>query len=110
MEFAVSARIADRAGAHDGARGAGLRKIVCEGKMNNKKSILLTIILVLLALGGGAALRAQSQTTGDVTGRVGDQSGATVPDGKVTLKDNSKGTVQETATNKDGVYHFYLLL
>src|SRR6202041_2724182 len=32
------------------------------------------------------------------------------PDAKVTLKDNSKGTVQETDTNKDGVFHFYLLL
>ena len=78
--------------------------------MTNKKSLLLTILLMLIALCTGPGLRAQSQTTGDVTGVVADQSGATVPDAKVTLKDNSKGTVQETDTNKDGVFHFYLLL
>src|SRR6202041_2469732 len=52
---------------------------------------------------------AQSQTTGDVTGVVTDQSGASVPEAKVQLKDLSKGSTQDTQTNKDGVYHFYLL-
>ena len=78
--------------------------------MKNKKSLWRTILLMLVALGMGAGLRAQSQTSGDVTGSVADQSGGTVPDAKVTLKDNSKGAVQQTETNKDGVYHFYLLL
>src|SRR6202789_2218629 len=96
--------------AHAGARGARLRKIGCEGKMKNKKSLWRTILLMLVALGMGAGLRAQSQTSGDVTGSVADQSGGTVADAKVTLKDNSKGAVQQTETNKDGVYHFYLFL
>jgi hypothetical protein len=78
--------------------------------MKNKKSLWRTILLMLVALGMGAGLRAQSQTSGDVTGSVADQSGGTVPDAKVTLKDNSKGAMQQTETNKDGVYHFYLLL
>ena len=32
-----------------------------------------------------------------------------VPDAKVELKDNSKGNIQESKTNKDGAYRFYLL-
>lgn len=54
-------------------------------------------------------LKAQTQTTGDVTGVVTDQSGAVVPDAKVSLKDNAKGATQDTQSGKDGVYHFYLL-
>ena len=40
---------------------------------------------------------------------VTDPSGATIPGAKVTLKDETKGNTQESTTNKDGVYHFYLL-
>src|SRR5580704_3308992 len=110
MEFAESAKIADRLEFTTGRVAQVYEKSYARGKMINKKSLLLTILSMLIALCTGPGLRAQSQTTGDVTGTVADQTGATVPDAKVTLKDNSKGTLQETDTNRDGVYHFYLLL
>src|SRR4029077_1858469 len=48
-------------------------------------------------------------TTGDVAGVVTDPSNAVVPDAKVNLKDNAKGNSQDTRTNKDGGFRFYLL-
>jgi hypothetical protein len=80
-----------------------------EGKMKHTRWFLLSVLLVFAAVFAAPQLLAQSQTTGDVTGSVADQSGASVPDAKVALKDLSKGSTQETQTNKDGVYHFYLL-
>jgi hypothetical protein len=65
-------------------------------------------LLVLLSL-GSTRLTAQTSTTGDIAGVVTDPSGATVPGAKVTLKDEAKGNTQESTTNKDGVFHFYLL-
>jgi outer membrane receptor protein involved in Fe transport len=82
---------------------------MARGKMNHKRFCVLGILLMLAAIFAAPQLFAQSQTTGDVTGVVSDQSGGSVPDAKVDLKDLSKGSVQVTQTNKDGVYHFYLL-
>ena len=65
-------------------------------------------LLVVLSL-GSTRVHAQNSTTGDIAGVVTDPSGATVPGAKVSLKDETKGNTQETTTNKDGVYHFYLL-
>lgn len=65
-------------------------------------------LLVVLSL-GSTRLAAQTATSGDIAGVVTDPSGATVPGAKITLKDETKGYTQETTTNKDGVYHFYLL-
>ena len=65
-------------------------------------------LLVVLSL-GSTRVTAQTSTTGDIAGVVTDPSGATVPGAKVTLKDETKGNTQESTTNKDGVYHFYLL-
>src|SRR3984957_17864632 len=79
------------------------------GKMKQKRYCLLGVLLMLMAIFATPQLFAQSQTTGDVTGVVTDQSGASVPEAKVQLKDLSKGSTQDTQTNKDGVYHFYLL-
>jgi outer membrane receptor protein involved in Fe transport len=80
-----------------------------EGKMKYTRWFLLSVLLMFAAAFAAPQLLAQSQTTGDVTGAVTDQSGASVPDAKIALKDLSKGSTQETQTNKDGVYHFYLL-
>src|ERR1700735_1474008 len=77
--------------------------------MKHRRYCLLGILLMFVAVFAAPQLSAQSQTTGDVTGVVTDQSGASVPDAKVALKDNSKGSTQDTQSNKDGVYHFYLL-
>ena len=65
-------------------------------------------LLVVLSL-GSTRVTAQTSTTGDIAGVVTDPSGATIPGAKVTLKDETKGNTQESTTNKDGVYHFYLL-
>ena len=56
-----------------------------------------------------AALRAQSQTTGDITGVVTDQTGSVVPGADVTLKDNERGTTQRTQTGATGAFQFPLL-
>ena len=65
-------------------------------------------LLVVLSL-GSTRVSAQTQSTGDITGVVTDASGAVVPGAKIVLKDNAKGNTQDSTTNKDGSYRFYLL-
>ncbi len=77
--------------------------------MNLKRWVLLGVALLLAVAFHGQELRAQTQTTGEITGVVSDPSGAAVAQAKVVLKDNSKGTTATAETNKDGVYHFQLL-
>jgi hypothetical protein len=77
--------------------------------MNVKRSWVMLFALFAAAALFPSRLAAQTQTSGDVTGVVSDPSGATVPQARVTLVDRSKGSHQETQTNKDGVYHFFLL-
>src|SRR5271155_298316 len=77
--------------------------------MNLKRWGLLSFALLLAVASSALQLRAQTQTTGEITGVVTDPSGAVVAAAKVTLRDNAKGTTQSTETNKDGVYHFQLL-
>src|ERR1700723_3691136 len=78
--------------------------------MNLKRWVFLNFALLFAVAFSASGLSAQTQTTGEITGVVTDQSGAAVPSAKITLKDNSKGTTVTTETNKDGVYHFQLLL
>src|SRR5580692_3072389 len=78
--------------------------------MNLKKWVLMNLALLLAVAVSVPQLFAQTQTTGEITGVVTDQSGAAVPNAKITLQDNSKGTTATTETNKDGVYHFQLLI
>ncbi len=49
------------------------------------------------------------ETTGDITGVVTDPSGSVIPSATVTLKDETKGVTQQTTTNAQGTYRFYLL-
>src|ERR1700730_6463894 len=71
---------------------------------------LAAIFAVLLVLPWAARrVAAQTQTTGDVAGLVTDQSGAIVPGAKIALRDDAKGSTQETETNREGSYHLYLL-
>ncbi|HEV2195675.1 MAG TPA: carboxypeptidase regulatory-like domain-containing protein [Candidatus Acidoferrum sp.] len=71
----------------------------------------------LLRLAGIAAfyvvttgtISAQTITTGEVVGTVTDQTGAAVPDVKVTLKSADKGTESDARTSSTGAYHFYLI-
>ena len=77
--------------------------------MNWKHFVVVAFALLVAMSLGSTRLAAQTQSTGDVTGVVTDPSGATIPDAKVELKDNSKGNVQESKTDKNGAYRFYLL-
>ncbi|MFZ0582396.1 MAG: carboxypeptidase regulatory-like domain-containing protein, partial [Candidatus Acidiferrales bacterium] len=77
--------------------------------MNWKHFVVMAFALLVAMSLGSTRLAAQTQSTGDVTGVVTDPSGATIPDAKVELKDNSKGNVQESKTDKNGAYRFYLL-
>jgi hypothetical protein len=77
--------------------------------MNCKKWFFLSLALLLAAVLIAPQLPAQTQTTGDITGVVTDQSGAIVPQAKVSLKDNSKGSAQSSEANKEGAYRFFLL-
>jgi hypothetical protein len=79
------------------------------GCMNLKQFWGIVLALLVVLSMGSSRLAAQTTTTGDIAGVVTDPSNAVVPDAKVTIRDNTKGTVQETKTNKDGAYHFYLL-
>jgi len=77
--------------------------------MNSKRFFVIAFaILVVLSIGSGR-LAAQTQSTGDVAGVVSDPTGAVVPDAKVELKDNAKGSTQDTKTDRNGGYRFYLL-
>ena len=77
--------------------------------MNLKRHFAALFALMVTLSLGATQLASQTATTGDISGVVTDPSNAVVPDASVTLKDNSKGSTQQTKTNKDGGYHFYLL-
>jgi hypothetical protein len=53
--------------------------------------------------------RAQTTTSGGLTGVVSDPSHAVVPDAGVELRDNNKGAIQSAKTDSYGVYRFYFL-
>ena len=73
-----------------------------------KRLVMLFAVLWALSL-HCARLAAQTQTTGDIAGVVTDASGAVVPDARVVLKSNDRGSSQDVTTSKDGVYRFFLL-
>lgn len=64
----------------------------------------LGMVLILLAL--GVQLRAQSGNEGAIGGTVTDQSGAAVPDAKLTITNNATRITYETTSNSDGLYQF----
>jgi hypothetical protein len=77
--------------------------------MNWKRFFAAMFALLAVLSIGSTRLAAQTSTTGEITGVVSDQTGAVVPDAKITLKDNAKGNSQDATTNREGLYHFYLL-
>src|SRR5277367_6931330 len=79
------------------------------GRMNWKRFFAAVFALLVVLSFSSTRATAQTATSGDIAGVVTDPSGATVPGAKVGLKDETKGNTQESTTNKDGVYHFYLL-
>ena len=46
------------------------------------------------------------QTLGDITGQVGDPSGAGMPNAAVTLTNTSTNTIRQASTNEQGLYSF----
>jgi hypothetical protein len=54
-------------------------------------------------------LRAQTTTSGGLTGVVSDPSHAAVSDAVVEIRDNTKGTNQTAKTDSDGVYRFFFV-
>src|SRR5215469_9795933 len=77
--------------------------------MNYKRWFLVGLALLLATVFAAPQIHAQTQTTGDITGVVTDQTGAVVPQAKVNLKDLAKGSTQDTSTGKNGEYRFFLL-
>ena len=68
--------------------------------------ILTSLLLAVVVLAGCHAAYAQMRIVGSITGIVTDPSGATVPNAKVTLKDEVNGTKKEATTNGSGQYAF----
>jgi hypothetical protein len=77
--------------------------------MNFKRFFAVKCALLVALSIGSTRLLAQTSTSGDIAGVVTDPTGAVVPDATISLKDVDRGLTQETQTNKDGGYHFYLL-
>ena len=77
--------------------------------MRYKQFLSFALSLALCAAISLSISRAQTLTTGDVTGVVSDQTGAMLPGATVTLSNRSVGAVQTATSNNQGVYHFSLL-
>ena len=67
------------------------------------------LCVLFLAVSTASTLRAQTTTSGGLTGIVADQTNAVVPGAYVEIKDNDKGTTQSTKTDRDGVCRFSFL-
>jgi hypothetical protein len=69
-------------------------------------------LVVLFALIAAWSCRVHAQTTasGGLAGFITDQTGAVIPDVDVEIKDLSKGTIQSTRSDVQGVYRFFFLL
>src|SRR5512139_2650655 len=65
--------------------------------MRTARFLLLGLIL------GGTALVAQS-TTAEITGKVTDASGASVPGAAITVLNVDTGTKRDTSSNEAGIY------
>ena len=63
----------------------------------------------LLAISFASQANSQTTTSGGLTGVITDQSGALLPSAGVEIKDNRKGDVQSTRTDRQGVYRFFFL-
>jgi len=81
--------------------------------MSCKRS-LVTVLGLLLALSLAATrLAAQDQsqnlTTGGITGVVVDPNNAIIVHARLSLRNNARGTTEQTTTNNSGAYQFVLL-
>src|SRR5262249_46906420 len=78
-------------------------------KITSVSSLSLGLLIVGMAIllsPGAAPVRAQSTSTGVVSGQVTDPQNAAVPDAVVTLLDIAKNTALTSVTNEEGRYNF----
>src|SRR5438477_5187763 len=61
-------------------------------------------LIVLLGICLGATVALGQQVFGSIDGTVTDATGAAVPNAKVTITDQNKGTKSEVTTNESGNY------
>jgi hypothetical protein len=71
--------------------------------------VILLFVILLLVPCLSNKLNAQTTTSGGLTGVITDPSGAVVPDARVEIRDNAKGTIQSTKTDRGGVCQFSFL-
>lgn len=62
--------------------------------------------LVLAALVTSSVLASAQTELGAITGRITDNTGATLPGTTITLRNEATGVVQMTTANSDGIYNF----
>src|SRR5579859_986660 len=73
------------------------------------RPLLFLCPAILLLFPSSQILTAQTTTSGGLIGVVRDPSQAPVPDAKVEIRENTKGTTQATKTDGDGVYRFFFV-
>jgi len=71
--------------------------------------VLVTSLLIVVLAGCGSSLRAQSESTGALTGTITDPSGAAIPSATVTLVSSATGQTREMNAAANGTYRFSLL-
>jgi len=70
---------------------------------------ILCSVLLVLAIPLETELNAQTTSSGALAGVVSDQSMAVLAEAEVEIRDDAKGTIQVTRSDRDGVYRFYFL-
>jgi len=69
----------------------------------------LELCVLLAGVCLSPSLKSQTTTSGALTGVVTDQSRAVVTNAEIEIRDNDKGAVQSTKTDREGVYRFFFL-
>ena len=75
----------------------------------NFRPVILLFPILLLAPCPSNKLNAQTTASGGLMGVVTDPSSAVVPDASVEIRNNAKGAIQATKTDREGVYEFFFL-
>jgi len=73
--------------------------------MLRKSLSVLFSLAALWALSSNQS-RAQSLTSGDITGTITDQTGAAIPNASVTVTNTGTNTSQKTTAGANGTYRF----
>jgi carboxypeptidase family protein len=71
-------------------------------RLRPKSILLLSVLLAMVS----PELKAQTTTSGGLTGVVTDPSHAVVPHAGIEIKNDAQGSIQSTKTDREGVYQF----